>query len=278
MKNQFTSRIVKLTFAFMFVLIASSCSQDDEAMDAAVLANEINSEIAAKGAKVSTAVTYTSSVTGHELDVCLDIDATRTFTLSGWIGTAQVNVHIWDASILDWVSIDSFTGQLPSSQSLSYTFPAVGVYYLRYQVSGNSATGGTNGPVYFDVNVVNCNTTAVGCSLSQGFWFASPQSVWTSVSVGGQTYTKAEGLAIWNSSNAGGMADSKKGFLQVAAIKLSGSTVLSTDSVWTDVAIVEAWLSSLNKLTPSTLNDFSNSNAAQAAGRIGDWIDANHCE
>ncbi|MDP2067453.1 MAG: hypothetical protein Q8K04_00680 [Lutibacter sp.] len=278
MKTQFTSRIVKLTFAFLFVLIAASCSQDDEAMDAAALANEINSEIAAKGAKVSTADTYTSVITGHGSVVCLDINATRTFTLSGWNGTAALNVQIYDTSILDWVSIDSFNGQLPSPQSLSYTFPTVGVYKLKYQVSGNSVNGGTNGFVEFDVTVVNCNTTAVGCSLSQGFWFASPQSVWTSVSVGGQTYTKAEGLAIWNSSNAGGMADSKKGFLQVAAIKLSGSTVLSTDSVWTDVAIVEAWLSTLDKLTPLNLNDFSDSNAAQAAGRIGDWINANHCE
>jgi len=30
-------------------------------------------------------------------------------------------------------------------------------------------------------------------------------------------------------------------------------------------------------LTPSNLKDFSNSNAAEAAGRIGDWIDAHHC-
>ncbi|OGS72510.1 MAG: hypothetical protein A3F91_02870 [Flavobacteria bacterium RIFCSPLOWO2_12_FULL_35_11] len=59
MKNQFTSRIVKLTFAFMFILIASSCSQDDEAMDAAALAKEINSEVAAKASsKASTQSTF----------------------------------------------------------------------------------------------------------------------------------------------------------------------------------------------------------------------------
>lgn len=40
MKNQFTSRIVKFTFALMFILIASSCNEDNDAMDDAVLAQE----------------------------------------------------------------------------------------------------------------------------------------------------------------------------------------------------------------------------------------------
>lgn len=154
MKNQFTSRIVKFTFAFMFILIASSCSEDNDAMDAAVLAKEINSEIAAKGAKVSASVTYTSTITGMGSTFC--VDDTQTFTLSGWNSGAQLNVQIYDASILDWVSIDSFIGQLTSPQSLSYTFPATGVYSLRYQVSGSAANGGTNGFVYFDLTAENC--------------------------------------------------------------------------------------------------------------------------
>jgi len=155
MKNQFTSRIVKFTFALMFILIASSCSEDNDAMDAAALAkDQINSEIAAKGAKVVAAVTYTSTITGNESDVC--VDSVQEFTLSGWNGGAALNVQIWDASILDWVSIDSFNGQLTSPKSLSYTFSAAGVYHLRYQVSGSDANGGTKGFVEFDVTVVNC--------------------------------------------------------------------------------------------------------------------------
>lgn len=119
-----------------------------------------------------------------------------------------------------------------------------------------------------------------GCSLSQGFWFASSQAVWpsTGVAVGGKTYTKAEGLAIWNSSNKGGIADAKKGFLQVAAIRLSGNTVLPAATVWADVTIVETWLASLPKLTTTNLKNFSNPDVAAAAGRIGDWINAHHCQ
>jgi len=274
MKNQITSKILKFAFAFMFILLASSCTNDNETLDAAALAqDQINSEISAKGKPVST--TYTSSITGIGSTFCVDDE--QTFTLSGWNGTAQLNVQIYDEVNLVWVSIDTFNGQLASPQSLTYTFPAIGVYHLRYQVSGNATNGGTNGFVEFDVTAENCSIDEEGCSMSQGFWFAKPQSVWSSVTVGGYSYTHTESLAIWNTSNAGGIADAKKGFLQVAAIKLSGSTVLSTDSVWDDVAIVEAWLSPLAKLTTLNLNDFSNSNAAQAAGRIGNWIDAHHC-
>jgi ABC-type uncharacterized transport system auxiliary subunit len=123
-----------------------------------------------------------------------------------------------------------------------------------------------------------CDETAnEGCSMSQGFWFASPVSVWpsTGVTVAGFSYTEAEAKAIWNTSNANGLRDSKKGFTQVAAIKLSG-TVAPNASVWADVTIVENWLATLGKLSESNLPT-GNADAAAAAGRIGDWITANHC-
>ena len=120
-----------------------------------------------------------------------------------------------------------------------------------------------------------------GCSFSQGYWFAKPNLVWPApgtVTVGGHVYTQAEGKAIWNTSNAGGIADTKKAFLQVAAIKLSGDNVLPTASVWADVQIVEDWLNSLPKLTTTNLKNWKNKDAAAAAGRIGDWITLYHCE
>jgi hypothetical protein len=125
-----------------------------------------------------------------------------------------------------------------------------------------------------------------GCSFSQGYWFAKPNLVWPdvngadagNVTIGGHFYTQAEGKAIWNTSNAGGMADTKKAFLQVAAIKLSADNVLPTASVWADVQIIENWLSTLPKLTTSNLKNWKNKDAADAAGRIGNWIQLYHCE
>lgn len=117
-----------------------------------------------------------------------------------------------------------------------------------------------------------------GCSMSQGYWFASPAAVWPSagVTVGGHTYSEAEAKAIWNTSNQNGLSDSKKAFTQLVAIKLSASTISATASVWGDVAIAEAYLSTLNKLTPSYLPT-GDAAASSAAGAIGNWINNNHC-
>ncbi len=146
---------------------------------------------------------------------------------------------------------------------------------LAYYKSGNNTPCGT-----FLFPGFGCERIVdEGCSLSQGYWFAKPDVVWPSnVTVGGKSYTRTEGLAIWNSSNKGGISAAKSGFLQVAAIKLSGSTVTTAATVWADVAIVETYLASLPKLTAANVKTYNDSNVAAAAGRIGAWINANHCE
>lgn len=132
---------------------------------------------------------------------------------------------------------------------------------------------------------VGCPQPDASCSLSQGYWFANSNHTWPdvngasygNVTIGGYDYTEAEGRAIAAVSNAGGLLDSKKAFMQVAAIKLSGSTVSVSASVWADVAICESWLSGLGKLSPTNLPT-GNTAVKDAAGRIGDWINLNHCE
>ena len=56
---------------------------------------------------------------------------------------------------------------------------------------------------------------------------------------------------------------------------MSGDTVLITDSVMDDVKIVEDWLKTIDKVTPASTE--SDQAAQDAAGRIGDWIEAHHC-
>jgi len=88
-------------------------------------------------------------------------------------------------------------------------------------------------------------------------------------------------FGVPSTSNAGGIPDSKKAFTQTAAIKLSG---VEDPLVLEKVAIIEAWLSTLAKLSPAYLPNQTAAeillygNAAQAAGWIGDWINANHCD
>jgi hypothetical protein len=129
------------------------------------------------------------------------------------------------------------------------------------------------------------------CSFSQGYWFANndmhPEGVhpWgTTVTIGGYTYTNAEGLAIWNASNVNGIKDAKKAFTQLAAIRLSG--VDETDpELAAAVATIEAWLSIYGaKLTDANLRNQSAAeilaygNAKAAADVISQWINANHCQ
>lgn len=161
-------------------------------------------------------------------------------------------------------------------------------------VAGNYAQG-ENFAVFKSGARTGCCTRTVpgigckvehSCSYSQGYYFGSPNP-WlapATVTVSGYTYTEAEGRAIWNCSNAGGIKDSKKGFLQVAAVRLSNAYPTGNALIDADVALIEAWLATKGKLVAcSNLPDQTSAEIATygdvsiAAGRIGQWITANHC-
>jgi len=164
--------------------------------------------------------------------------------------------------------------------------------YYSITISKNVGTADVTG-YYKSGKITGCGSftfTGLGCeiveevsySYSQGFWFAKPQTVWPgdgTVTLGNKVYTQAEGKAIWDASNKKGLADSKAAFTQAAAIKLSAGLglVKPSASVWADVAIVDAYLATLNKLTPTYLPT-GNAEAKAAAGRISTWIQANHVD
>ncbi len=126
------------------------------------------------------------------------------------------------------------------------------------------------------------------CSFSQGYWFAKPGISWPDVNgegsngevtIGSSDYTQSDGTTVRNSSNAGGIPDLKKGFLQFVAIKLSqannpGSPLPDDLSAQMDI-INDNWGSK----TVDQIIDNSNQaeEIAIAGGWIGDWIDENHC-
>jgi hypothetical protein len=123
----------------------------------------------------------------------------------------------------------------------------------RLVLQGNYAQDNNNVAVFKSgANTGCCVRTVPGigcrqdefCSFSQGLFFASPHE-WPvpTVTVGGYVYTELEGRAIWNCSNAGGIKDSKKGFTQVAALKLSGiaSEPGLDPAVAADIVTIETW-------------------------------------
>ena len=154
--------------------------------------------------------------------------------------------------------------------------PNAVAYYKSGCNPGGTGTGKTCFP---GIGCPKPEPCVEGCSYSQGRYFSNNDKPWPTptVTVGGKTYTQAEGRAIWKSSNQGGISDAKKSFHQVAAIKLSGSSVGKCAKVWADVKIIEDWLSTLPKLTPTNHYEFKNKAAAEAAGRIGSWIEKHHC-
>jgi hypothetical protein len=162
-------------------------------------------------------------------------------------------------------------------------------------VSGNYAQDNNNFAIFKSGSKTGCCIRTVpgigckevqNCSYSQGYYFGSPH-IWPapgSVAVGGFIYTEAEGRAIWACSNQGGIPDSKKGFTQVAALLLSNAYPTGNAGIDADVMTIQNWLATKGKLVAcSNLPNQTSAeillygNAADAAGRIGQWINANHC-
>ncbi|HEY9170009.1 MAG TPA: hypothetical protein VIN72_11020 [Lutibacter sp.] len=150
MKNQITSKILKFAFAFMFILSASSCSEDNDAMDAAALAkDQINSEISAKGGKPTTAVVVASFAVPDE--VCAS-EATA-FCFTAAIGT-NLQVQQWIAG--EWVQVYQIAQSTSENTCFNLTFATEGTYQLRYKI-------GAGGFTQVSVNVVDCSE---GCDES----------------------------------------------------------------------------------------------------------------
>jgi len=151
-------------------------------------------------------------------------------------------------------------------------------------VTGYYKSGKTTGCGSFIFTGLGCEIIEQeqGYSYSQGYWFAKPQVIWPgngTITLGGKVYTQAEAKSIWTASNKKGLADSKAAFTQAAAIKLSAALNLVNPlaSVWADVAIIDNYLATLNKLSPTYLPT-GNAEAAAAASRISAWITANHID
>ena len=151
MKNQITSKILKFAFAFMFILIASSCSEDNDAMDAAALAQEnaVN-ETLAKGAKVVAIAVETFTVPA---EVCAGV--ATDFCFEAPIGT---NLQVQQLIAGDWVQVYQIAKSTLVITCFPLTFEAEGDYQLRYKIGSGGFTEAT-------VTVVNCND----CDESFGY-------------------------------------------------------------------------------------------------------------
>lgn len=228
--------------------INHSCATITGHVDLEQCVNQNSTSAPVAGARV-TAVSENSTLTGTT-------DASGNFTFSNVSnGTYTVTVAGIDGSNFEFHG--SQTAEVANSEGLS-------TLAYAFDTRPNGACG--------DQTI---------CSLSQGYWFAKPQTIWPNdgtLTLGGKVYTQTEGKAIWNTTNKGGMLNAKQAFTQAAAIKLSG--VIAGASVWSDVAIIDAYFATLTTKMSATAipkNSTLNAAAGAAAGRIGTWIAENHC-
>lgn len=253
--------------------------------------------------------TYSSDTTGGFILLMDVTDVTGTAQADPACGqnSIQVKAYEWfknrhvspTVSAKDRISItiiDNETGNTVESYApaadanttplQTYCLPN-GCYTIKAHFSHSASD---NSAVTYDVSASLCFGAETLCTYSQGYWFANnsqhPDGVhaWPgNITIGGYSYSNADGIAIWNTSNAGGIPDAKKAFTQLAAIYLSGIDI-STTTIGGDVAIIEAWLTSLGqKLSPSYLPMESDTeigtygDVRTAADNISAYIQAHEC-
>ncbi|MBC5775348.1 hypothetical protein H8S95_14810 [Pontibacter sp. KCTC 32443] len=120
------------------------------------------------------------------------------------------------------------------------------------------------------------------CGEGQGFFHKSEHWPVSEIMIGGHTYTAAEAVTLITSDkkeggvdNKGGIADSKAAFAQGVTVLLNRELGwISEEAYAAELATIETYLSSLNKLTTYAIDNLPTGNAAAkaAAGAIGDSI------
>jgi len=141
------------------------------------------------------------------------------------------------------------------------------------------------------------------CSYSQGYFFANGALIngstdyWTNgLTIGGVTYTQAQGFQIWNTNKGRGSSQAVNAFFQLGALRLSG-----VDSeLPTEARLIDTYFNGINlisritynssnggyyyfnipaSVTDTTIGQTITRQMVQNAGAsIGSWIEANHCE
>lgn len=130
------------------------------------------------------------------------------------------------------------------------------------------------------------------CSFSQGFFFANgalnngASAYWTDgLTIGGVTYTQAQGMNIWRIDRGRGGNQTLNGFFQLGAVRLSGVE----SEVQAQVDIIDAYFTAVGNVYdylvdnsyfafPNSAGGYTSAQVANAGSAIGTYIDAHHCE
>ncbi|MEJ8756119.1 hypothetical protein WG947_03865 [Pontibacter sp. H259] len=159
-----------------------------------------------------------------------------------------------------------------------------------FKVTLNQAVKVKSATVWARIANTCHNTTIAGqacevedlCGEGQGYFHKSEHWAGKTVTIGGHTYTAAEAVTLITSDkkegatdNKGGIADSKAAFAQGVTVLMNRQLgFISSNAFAAELATINAYLSTLNKLTTYKSGTLPTGNAAAkaAAGTIGDAI------
>lgn len=126
------------------------------------------------------------------------------------------------------------------------------------------------------------------CGEGQGYFHKAANWQGKTVTIGGHTYTAEQAVTLITSDKKEGGADNKGGIADAKAAFAQGVTVLlnrefgwiSGSAYAAELATIEAYLSTLDKLTTYDISALPTGNAAAkaAAGAIGDGINCDNEE
>lgn len=133
------------------------------------------------------------------------------------------------------------------------------------------------------------------CSFSQGYFFANGADnngasvLWANgLTIGGITYTQNQGNTAWLIDRGRGGDQTMNGFFQLGAVRLSGAE----SEVAADAAIIDAYFTGINIFStvvtvsaptyqyfnlPASSGGYTKAQVIAAGSKIGEFIDANHC-
>jgi hypothetical protein len=276
---------MKLKSLLLTTLVAGatlfSCSLNESGVDPSTdSSSDLN--LAASGSHYSVSVSPTSGTTDTfvytirgskpelsnftiSLGACITADDIADISVSG--GNADFNFDLnGNATCFEvvdgemYVKVDGFNGE---ENTVTITLnKTVKVGTVNYAAKGGQLCdlGTIAGPG-------DCAEDEEGCSMSQGYYFASPVSAgWGSATVGTVTISESEARSRFTKKSK---TNAERAFFQAATIKLSSATVSPTASVWALVSQIDGMLVNLTS---------SDKELGRLAGEIGKWVDANHCE
>ena len=133
------------------------------------------------------------------------------------------------------------------------------------------------------------------CSFSQGYFFANgadnngASDLWINgLIIGGINYTQTQGNLAWSIDRGRGGDQTMNGFFQLGAVRLSGAE----SEVAADAAIIDAYFNGINIFAtivtvntptyqyfnlPASSGGYTKAQVVAAGAKIGEYIDANHC-